>query len=143
MLEQMQSLLRSKNMCVLATVGAGQPHCSLMAYITDENCRKLYMFTPRQTHKFRNLKENAKVSLLIDDRDAADRQQIRALTVYGAYQAVTDAVEIRQLLTQFVAVHPHLKDFVHQSDVAPLCIRISAFLLLQGPSDSHFMELPD
>jgi nitroimidazol reductase NimA-like FMN-containing flavoprotein (pyridoxamine 5'-phosphate oxidase superfamily) len=141
MLEQMKSMARAKSMCVLATVGGGKPHCSLMAYITDDDCREIVMFTPQRTKKYRNVTENKKVSLLIDDRGDTRRQYIRALTVYGECEPVTDAEKKRRLLARFSAVHPHLEDFLRQSDIVPLSIKITAFLLLDGPSQAHFVDL--
>jgi nitroimidazol reductase NimA-like FMN-containing flavoprotein (pyridoxamine 5'-phosphate oxidase superfamily) len=140
MLEQMKALARAKNMCVMATVGDGKPHCSLMAYITDDDCREIYMFTPRKTHKYRNLMDNKTVSLLIDDRGEASRRQTRALTVYGECETVSAPEKKQQVLARFIAIHPHLKDFVLQNGIALLCIKVSAFLLLDGPSQSHFIE---
>ena len=49
MLAEMKALAREKNICVLATVGGRKPHCSLMAYVTDENCTEIYMVTHKNT----------------------------------------------------------------------------------------------
>ena len=38
MLKEMQAFAKEKNICVLATVHGKKPYCSLMAYVTDENC---------------------------------------------------------------------------------------------------------
>ena len=62
MIERMIELLRSKDLCVLATVSGGVPHCSLMAYAPDETGRSLYMTTRQATTKFENLRENPRVS---------------------------------------------------------------------------------
>ena len=58
MLERMKALVREKDICVLATVEGSKPHCSLMAYITDDNCLEFYLVTHRHTAKYRNLMEN-------------------------------------------------------------------------------------
>lgn len=58
MLERMKQLVREKDICVLATVSGSKPHCSLMAYVTDEDCREIYMVSRRQTGKYRNLKKS-------------------------------------------------------------------------------------
>ena len=69
MLERMKAVVREKDICVLATVSGDKPHCSLMAYAADDDCREIYMVTHRKTNKYKNLKENPAVSLLIDTRE--------------------------------------------------------------------------
>jgi nitroimidazol reductase NimA-like FMN-containing flavoprotein (pyridoxamine 5'-phosphate oxidase superfamily) len=55
MLERMKALAREKDICVLATLSGARPHCSLMAYATDDRCTEIYMITHRHTTKYRNL----------------------------------------------------------------------------------------
>jgi len=52
MLEEMKSLAREKNICVLATIVDRKPYCSLMAYVTNTACTEIYMVTHRQTPEF-------------------------------------------------------------------------------------------
>ena len=68
MLEKMKNIMRSQDICVLATVSEDKPHCSLMAYLTDDDCRTIYMITHKHTTKYRNLTANPSLSLLIDTR---------------------------------------------------------------------------
>ena len=140
MLDQMKALVREKNMCVLATDADGKPHCSLMAYVPDETCEKLYLVTHRNTQKYKNLLHNPAVSLLIDSRDTMPRSRIQALTVQGSFQQIDAATqaEIRKL---FLEKHPHLTDFIDHSDAEIFCVKAHAFLLLNGPSDAHFQAL--
>ena len=69
MLKRMKKIVKDKDVCVLATVMDNVPHCSLMSYATDDDCREIYMMTHKQTKKYRNLLQNVKVSLLIDTRE--------------------------------------------------------------------------
>jgi len=48
MLETMKRIIRDGNICVLATVSGGKPHCSLMAYVSNEDCSEIYMVTQRE-----------------------------------------------------------------------------------------------
>ena len=41
MLKKMKKLVRDKDVCVLATVTDNVPHCSLMSYLDDRDCRSL------------------------------------------------------------------------------------------------------
>jgi nitroimidazol reductase NimA-like FMN-containing flavoprotein (pyridoxamine 5'-phosphate oxidase superfamily) len=58
MLKEMKNLAKEETICVLATVNREKPYCSLMAYVTDENCEEIYMVTLRNTQKYKNLNEN-------------------------------------------------------------------------------------
>jgi len=95
MLQKMKAFLRERDLCVLATCAGGKPHCSLMAYITDEAVETVFMATLRNTQKFRNLSENPQVSFLVDDREREGhtRAETRALTVSGTFEPMEDPVE--------------------------------------------------
>ena len=89
MLETMKSIAKENSLCVLATVNENAaPHCSLMAYAIDDQCREIYMATLTSSRKFRNLQKNSAVSLLIDTRGMEIYHQIRALTINGVYQSI-------------------------------------------------------
>jgi len=144
MLTTMKALVKEKDICVLATASADAvPHCSLMAYICDEACRKIYMATHRSTKKYKNLQQNQAVSLLIDSRDINPRQQVQALTVTGVYRTIDSEREKEQVKTQLLDRHPHLIDFIDHPDTAILGIKLQSFLLLNGISESHFASLND
>ena len=139
--DRMKCLLTKKNICVLATVSGKQPHCSLMAYTTDDSCREVYMYTRRQTRKYANLMENRAVSILIDSRGETDRRQTQALTIAGKVQPIDDPRKKSHIQQLFLSVHPHLIDLVDHPDAELLCIRIESFLLLDGPSNAYYVEV--
>ncbi|MBW2515274.1 MAG: pyridoxamine 5'-phosphate oxidase family protein, partial [Deltaproteobacteria bacterium] len=88
MLTEMKDLARQKDICVLATVAGQKPYCSLMAYVTDDNCEKIYMVTHRNSTKYQNMLKNPAVSLLIDTREKSPRSQAKALTVEGVFRKI-------------------------------------------------------
>jgi nitroimidazol reductase NimA-like FMN-containing flavoprotein (pyridoxamine 5'-phosphate oxidase superfamily) len=142
MIETMKKIVREGDICVLATVAAGKPHCSLMAYVSNEDCSEIYMVTQRESTKFRNLKENPSVSLLIDTREehqGTNRPEAKALTVDGVFQPL-DEPKRSDITNRLLEKHPHLKVFLDHPNSELLCIRISSFLFLDGLTDSHFVE---
>lgn len=145
-LQEMKKLVREKDICVLATTLGDKPHCSLMAYVTDEDVSNIYMATQRNTTKFRNLVKNPAVSLLVDTREehsGKERGAARALTVDGQFHLVSDK-PVRDLwLQRILSRHPHLKDFLTHPETELLGIRITSFLLLDGVSNARFMAVPD
>jgi len=141
MLAEMKALATQKNICVLATVAGRKPHCSLMAYVTDENCTEMYMVTHKNTKKFKNLTENQFVSLLIDTREISPRSKAKALTVAGECSVIEDEKKRQKVRAKLLAVHPHLSEFIDHSEAEILCIQIRSFLLLNGLQEAHFQSL--
>lgn len=141
MLGRMRALAREKGICVLATVSSGKPHCSLMAYVTDEDCREIYMVSHKKTRKYENLMENPSVSLLIDTREehqGSRRPETNALTVSGVFQRIEDDAKNEIVRSKLLARHPHLKEFMDHPDAELLCISVASFLLLDGLKDAYF-----
>jgi nitroimidazol reductase NimA-like FMN-containing flavoprotein (pyridoxamine 5'-phosphate oxidase superfamily) len=143
-IEKMKALVKRKDMCVLATVSKNNPHCSLMAYVTDNDCREIYMVTNRQTTKFRNLSANPSVSLLIDTREehtGMQRPNAQALTVSGVYHKIQDETKKTHVRSKLLEKHPHIKDLLNLPDAEIFCIDVKSFLLLDGVSEAHFETL--
>jgi nitroimidazol reductase NimA-like FMN-containing flavoprotein (pyridoxamine 5'-phosphate oxidase superfamily) len=141
MIDQMKTLAREETMCVLATDAGGKPYCSLMAFVADEDCREIYMVTHRGTQKYRNLMQNPTVSLLIDTRSHAARTEVQALTVEGVFQKIETPSKYERARTMLLDAHPHLGAFMGHAAAEVLCIKIDAFLLLNGLNESHYEKL--
>jgi len=144
MLEKMKVLVRGKDICVLSTVSQdATPHCSLMAYVANEECREIYMATHSSTMKYQNLLHNPAISLLIDSREVTSRQRAQALTVSGVFQPIVDKNKRDRVEARLLRQHPHLKDFIKNPDTVFMCIKVQSFLLLDGLTDSHFVNLKE
>lgn len=144
MLETIKSLIESKDVCVLSTVSDGKPHCSLMSYVTDDDCREFYMITLRETKKYRNLEGNSAVSLLIDTREEdvdRRRKDIRALTVSGVFRKIDDETIAETILQKLLRRHPHLEEFARSGEIKVFAVRAKSFQLLEGVSRAHFEEV--
>jgi len=144
MLEAIQDLIRRKDVCVLATVSGGEPHCSLMSYVTDEDCREFYMITLPETRKYRNLEGNSAVSLLIDTREEdvdRRRKEIRALTVSGVFRKIGDERKEREILSKLLEKNPHLQEFAESGEAKVFAVRATSFQLLEGVSRAHFEKV--
>lgn len=141
MLKEMIVLVKEKNICVLATVADGKPYCSLMAYVTDENCKEIYMVTHKNTNKYVNLMKNPSVSLLIDTRDISPRSEAKALTVEGTYAAIESEEKRKRVRAKLLAAHPDLAGFLNHPEAEILCIKIRSFLLLNGLQEAHFQSV--
>jgi nitroimidazol reductase NimA-like FMN-containing flavoprotein (pyridoxamine 5'-phosphate oxidase superfamily) len=141
MLERIKALVKEKDICVLATVSGDKPHCSLMAYVTDDDCREIYMVTQRESRKYENLMKNRSVSLLIDTREenlGSRRPEAKALTVSGTFKKINNKNKKFQVRSKLLARHPHVKEFLDHPNAEILCIRVTSFLLLDGLTDAHY-----
>jgi nitroimidazol reductase NimA-like FMN-containing flavoprotein (pyridoxamine 5'-phosphate oxidase superfamily) len=140
MLDAMKAVIEGNDMCVLATVSDTGPYCSLMFYTTDEECREIYMMTQKGTKKYRNIKENSSVSMLIDTRlEDADTSPgtIRAMTVTGSYKKLNEDGQ-HLIRMKLLERHPHLRAIAHSADTEVFAVRIESLLLLDGVTESHF-----
>ena len=137
----MKALVKEKNTCVLATVAGQKPYCSLMAYVTDENCEKIYMVTHKNTHKYKNLMQNPSVSLLIDNREQLPRSQAKALTVEGVFCKIENKEKRTQIFAKLLQRHPHLHEFMQHPMAEIFCVKITSFLFLNGLQEAHFEAL--
>jgi uncharacterized pyridoxamine 5'-phosphate oxidase family protein len=141
MIEKMKVLLRQQSSCVLATTDGEKPHCSLMAYIISEAGDRVFLVTPRNTRKYRNILNHPQVSLLIDTRGDQARAQTKALTVAGTCCVLEDIEEITTVKEAFRREHPHLQGLLSKEDVAFLSVAFDAFLFLDGPERAHHETL--
>jgi len=143
MLEKMKALVRKKDICVLATSANNKPHCSLMAYVTNEQCDEIYMVTDKRSRKFSNLRENPAASLLIDTRDEDTGPALlrgKALTVTGCFQEV-DEEKKDVVQRELLRTHPHLSELISQPDATVFSVKAESFLLLEGVTKSYFETL--
>jgi nitroimidazol reductase NimA-like FMN-containing flavoprotein (pyridoxamine 5'-phosphate oxidase superfamily) len=144
MLKKMKKLVRDKDVCVLATVAENRPHCSLMSYVPDRDCREIYMMTQKGTKKYRNLAANKTVSLLIDTREedcGADRAKLKALTVSGVFSSIGDKAKKKLVRQKLLKKHPQLRPFAEDPDTEVFAVKVKSFQLLDGVTDSYFEKV--
>lgn len=136
-----QKIILENRVCVMATVSGDAPHCSLMSYATDGECREIYMATLKDTKKYRNLIANPSVSLLIDTRNSDEKGKTRALTVTGVFQDAGNDKRITTIREALLKKHPDLKDFFNNPDARIVVVKATALQLLDGVTDAYFEQL--
>lgn len=142
-LEKIKTLIRDHDICVLATMGADGPHTSLMAYVSSADGTWIYLVTSKESLKYRNLTTDARVSLLVDTREADHREAIQAVTITGSAHEISDAGQKDVLQSRIKQHLPHLQGLMAQPDIALIGVRIQAFQLLDGVQDAHYIRLPE
>ncbi|NLI76528.1 MAG: pyridoxamine 5'-phosphate oxidase family protein [Candidatus Riflebacteria bacterium] len=128
----LRELVRTQDLAVLGTDGDGHPYTSLVAFDTTEDLRGILFATSRETRKYRNLRGNPRVSLLIDNRShsVADFQRAAAVTVQGTLCPM-ESPEEEKLRDHFQRRHPHLREFVGSVDCALVKIKVDRYFLVR------------
>ncbi|GFK95563.1 hypothetical protein NNJEOMEG_03430 [Fundidesulfovibrio magnetotacticus] len=144
--EEMAAMILGNGLCAMATCGGGAPRASLMSYAVEPDCSSIYLATGSGTRKWANLRENPRVSLLIDERCQApdgDRSRVRALTLDCLHIPLEVPAAKRAALERIAARHPHLRDFLSGADMEPVRLKPLKCLLLRGASGSSFIDLEE
>jgi nitroimidazol reductase NimA-like FMN-containing flavoprotein (pyridoxamine 5'-phosphate oxidase superfamily) len=112
-----------------------------MAYLYVPEKRRLYLLTPTESHKFRNLRRQPAVSLLIDTRDESPRHSVAALTVSGEAGVVEEPMERGHMLRLMLEKHPQLRCFDNRPDVAVVEVTPHSYQLLQGIEEAFYHKV--
>jgi nitroimidazol reductase NimA-like FMN-containing flavoprotein (pyridoxamine 5'-phosphate oxidase superfamily) len=142
--EEIERLIKKKDICVLATASEGAPYCSLMNYVPSNDCTEIYMVTQRGTKKYKNLNENNSVSLLVDTREEHPgplRPEGKAITITGVFQKIEEENKKTMIRSKFLEKHPYLNIFIEDKDSDIFCVKVSSFLLLDGFTNAHFEQI--
>lgn len=136
------NMLLNNNLCVLCTCKNNIPDASLMQYICDSQCTKIYMLTLKESKKYNNIINNANVSLLIDTRDAIRNKenQIKAATIYGEASIIDDVSISKKIIEKLLRKHASLVKLASDINVCVVEIIIKSALLLESVDKSSFIN---
>lgn len=145
MLEKIFHLLKSNDLCVLATCSKGKPLCSLMTYLVEDEGPIIYMVTRKDTTKFLNLMDNRQVSLLVDNRSNKrdNLQQIISITIEGIFTPLTNAAEEKRIGNLFKEKYPHLQGLLDDPLSIIIPVKVISFLLLEGPEKASHVRIAE
>ncbi len=138
MLEKIRGIVKNEKFCVLATSMDNNPYCSLMSYVADDDCRRLYMVTMTDSEKYRNLVSNDSVSILIDTRGSMNDLPVKALTITGRFFEIRDEKRVAEAKEKLQKRHPDLDLFFKGGLSSVFYVEVRSVLLLDGFNRSHF-----
>jgi nitroimidazol reductase NimA-like FMN-containing flavoprotein (pyridoxamine 5'-phosphate oxidase superfamily) len=138
--ERLRQLLRAQRLGVLSSHDNGQPHASLVAFAATDDLRRLVFATTRATRKYANLRADARVALIVDNRSNrdADFHEAMAVTAYGRALELSGA-ERDEYLELYLGKHPHLCEFVSAPTCALVAIAVQRYSMVDR--FQHVVEL--
>ena len=136
----LMDILLNNNLCVLSTCKNNIPNSSLMQYICDSRCTKIYMLTLKESTKYNNIINNSNVSLLIDTRIRNNEPQIQAATIYGQASILDDISISKKIIDQLSKNHESLLNLASDINVCVIEIAIKSALLLENVDKSSLIS---
>jgi len=105
---------------VLATSEEGRPYTSLIAFTFSPDRQTVIFATPKATRKYRNIRVQPSVSILVDNRSQKpeDLSNAEAVTLTGTARPLRGGARKKEYSRIFMAKHPQLVDFINKSDTA-------------------------
>lgn len=134
--EYIEDVIKLNKFAVLATEGNGQPHTSLIAITPFGNLRQIIFATYRNTLKYRNLANNSKVAVLIDNRDVNinGHQKSIVLTIIGHAEEIS--IEENEAAYQaHLKRHPGMESFMLSSDCVLIRVIAQSYQIVYGIDD--------
>lgn len=129
--KEITALVRSQLLTVLSTHREGQPYASLVAFIASEDLGSIYFATGRATRKFKNMEQDRRVALLIDNRSNQenDFHNAAAITVIGKVREL-EQENRANVETRYLSRHPYLEEFVKAPTTALMNIQVSRYIMV-------------
>ena len=133
--ERLRALDRIERQAVLATESEGQPYTSLVSFALLPSLKGAVFATTKATFKYRNIRENARVALFIDNRSKreADLLEAEAVTILGTARPIRRGKRWKELAQILIRKHPSLSTFVRDPSTALVlieaahCLHVSRF----------------
>ena len=125
----LKSILTSQYFAVLNSLSESLPYSNLVSFAATDDLKSLVFITDRNTRKYRNIRQNKNISLLIDNRanQPSDLERAIAITVIGTTQEVL--INNSSLQTIFLHRHPHLKKFIDQLNTALMLVTVREYII--------------
>lgn len=131
--KRLGELFRSQNLAALSTHHAGQPYASLVAFYASDDLKHIYFVTAKTTRKFANLSADNRVAVMVNSstNQVSDFHQAISVTAVGKAKEVAGA-DKEPILSQYLAKHPHLEDFVRSPTCALVRVSVDSYYMVKN-----------
>ncbi|MBN1153468.1 pyridoxamine 5'-phosphate oxidase family protein [candidate division KSB1 bacterium] len=139
---QLHQLLMSQRFAVVATYSNGQPYASLVAFVAKDDLAELIFVTRDDTRKYKNLMNEPRAAMMIDNRSnkASDIDSAFAVTACGDADVV-DKIQSPEIIDLYVAKHPQLEEFVLSPRAAVIGLKIKTYYFVKQFQNVHEIKL--
>jgi len=142
--EYIVGVLKSSRFAVLATEGDGQPHASLIAITPFGSFRQLVFATYRNTLKYKNLTNNSKVAVLIEN-EIVNMKGVMGnvvLTIIGHTKEMSFS-ENEPAYRAHLMKHPEMASFMLAPDCALITVIAESYQVVNGIDDIRWITAKD
>lgn len=139
-----EEVLASQKLAVLATERNGQPYSNLMAFAYTEDLSSIIVATGRATRKHMNLQVESRVSLLIDTRSNSEADFHRAVAVTVIGDVMEPGVDERSAFEElYLSRHPYLIDFIKSPTTLMLKVAVRHYVMVSRFQQVMELHLSD
>lgn len=136
------NLLETQLIAVLSTSSDNEPYSCLIGFGFTPDLKHLFFATMRARLKYRKMKANPVVSLIVDTRSNSPSDFQEAISVTFTGKAVDVAGPQREILAGDLSKrHPALTDFVNEPDCAIMLVTLSRIYLVENFESTSIYEL--
>jgi len=128
---RLDAMLRSQRLAVLSTTGAGgAPYGNLVSF-APLGAGRLLFATTRETRKYENLRADARVALLVDNRRGveADFHEALAATALGRAVELTGK-DREEGIAVYITKFPFLEEFVRAPSCALFRVEVERWIVV-------------
>ena len=142
-LDQIEQLLASQRVGVLATRYQKTPHQSLIAYISSGDLREIFFVSPLYTRKVMAIEKDPRVALLVDSRQNMEKDfdACIAVTAKGTVERLPEQ-RLEPFLSQYLDRHPYLQEFVSSPSCGYFLLHVRSYSLVSRFQQVEELSLP-
>ena len=138
---RLRALLKAQRLAVVATATEGAPYTSLVAFCSTPDLRSIVFATMRDTKKFRNLRSEPRVSVLVDDRGNTPGDIAGAVTASAMGRAAESGRGRARLERLFLKKHPYLAGFLRSPGCALVVVRAERYIFVDRFQEVSVLEI--
>jgi len=129
----LENMFHHQKLAVLATQESAEPYCNLVAFSHSDDLKKLFFATSRNTRKCKNLTENPRVCMLVDNRTHAETDFTRGIvaTAFGTASEVPPEQRTERL-DAHLQRHRSLGPLLSSEDRTLIQIEVSHYIIISN-----------
>ncbi len=137
-LKEMLTAFDALRFAVLATSDKGNPYATLIAFALTPDRHTLIFATSKTTSKYKNIKNQPAVSILLDNcsQHADDLHNAQAVTLLGTAKEVRTTAQKAEYRVIFVERHPELTAFIDEPGTSLIAVTIRKAVHVE-----HFQDI--